>query len=107
MENAELIKLLNKEMAIEIAPQRSYEEIHTLLASYINTLVKNDFEKLVAYLYRIDVHEEKLKALLRNNPDEDAGDIIAALIIERQLQKIKLREQFSKPISGSGEEETW
>ncbi len=114
MENAELIRLINKELAIEIVEQRSYSEIHAELATYINDLIKNNFEKLVAYLYRIDVNEQKLKSLLQQNPDEDAGNIIATLIIERQEQKIKTREQFSRLESdlptgqaGFDEEEKW
>ena len=96
MENAELILLLNKELRIEITEKGSYEKIHTQLADYINGLIKNDFDKLVSYLYRIDVNEHKLKTLLQQTPQEDAGNIIATLIIERQQQKIKTREQFSK-----------
>ena len=107
MENAELIRLLNKELTIEIAEKRSYDEIHTQLSEYINDLIKNDFDKLIAYLYRIDVNEQKLKTLLQRNPEEDAGNIIADLIIERQRQKIKTREQFSTRDNNFEEEEKW
>jgi hypothetical protein len=105
MENTELIRLLNKEMAIEIAEKGSYHEIHAQLAEYINNLVKTDFDKLITYLYRIDVNEQKLKNLLQQNPQEDAGNIIASLIIERQQQKIKTREQFSQRDNNVDEEE--
>jgi N-acetylglucosamine kinase-like BadF-type ATPase len=107
MENAELIQLLNKELAIEIAEKRSYDEIHTQLAAYINNLIKNDFDKLISYLYRIDVNEQKLKTLLQRNPEVDAGNIIADLIIERQKQKIKTREQFSTRDNNFEEDEEW
>ena len=107
MENDELIQLLNNELAIDFAEKMSYSALHSQLSAYINGLIKNDFEKLVAYLYRIDVNEEKLKALLQQNPDEDAGNIIATLIIERQEQKIKLRKQFSQQKGDSNEEEKW
>ena len=107
MENAELIALLNKELTIDIAEKISYSELHTQLSAYINQLIKNDFDKLIAYLYRIDVNEEKLKSLLQQNPDEDAGNIIATLIIERQEQKIKSRKQFSQRENNFDEEEKW
>jgi len=107
MENAELIRLLNKELAIEIAEKKSYNEIHTELSAYINDLIKNDFDKLITYLYRIDVNEEKLKTLLQKEPQEDAGNLIASLIIERQQQKIKTREQFSQRDNDVEEEEKW
>ena len=107
MEHDELIRLLNNELPVEITGQKSYAEIHTQLSAYINALIKNNFDKLITYLYRIDVNEQKLKSLLQQNPDEDAGNIIATLIIERQQQKIKSREQFSQSNNEFDEEEKW
>ena len=107
MENVELIKLLNNELAIDIAEKITYSELHTQLADYINGLIKNDFDKLISYLYRIDVNEQKLKTLLQKNPNENAGNIIAALIIERQQQKIKTRELFSQQDNDVDEDEKW
>ena len=107
MEHAELIRLLNNELSIDIAEKISYSELHSQLSAYINRLIKNDFDKLIAYLYRIDVNEEKLKSLLQQKPGEDAGNIIASLIIERQEQKVKSRQQFSQRDNSFDEEEKW
>jgi N-acetylglucosamine kinase-like BadF-type ATPase len=107
MENKELIQLLTKELAIEIAEQHSYNEVHAILAAYINSLIKNDFDKLISYLYRIDVNEQKLKSLMQQNPQKDTGDVIATLIIERQEQKIKTRKLFHKREDDIDVEEKW
>ena len=107
MENVELIESLNTELAISLPERLSYDELQLQLAEYINHLIKTDFDKLIAYLYRIDVNEQKLKLLLQQFPDEDAGNIIALLIIERQQQKIKTRKQFSKRDDNFDEEEKW
>lgn len=107
MDNTELIKQLQNELAIDMAETISYSELHAQLSAHINTLIKNDFEKLVSYLYRIDVSEQKLKSLLQQNPGEDAGNIIATLIIERQQQKIKTRQQFSRRDNNIDSEEKW
>ena len=107
MENTELIRLLNKDFVMDIAEKLSFTAIHSQLAAYINELIKNDFDKLISYLYRIDVNEQKLKSLLQQNPQEDAGNLIATLIIERQEQKIKTREQFSQRDYDFDEEEKW
>lgn len=107
MENAGLIKLLNEELPVGIDENDTYRQIHSQLAAYINNLIQNDFDRLVSYLYRIDVNEQKLKALLQQNPGEDAGNIIAELIIERQQQKIKTREQYSRRNNNFNEEEKW
>jgi N-acetylglucosamine kinase-like BadF-type ATPase len=107
MEHAELIRLLNNELTINFTEQLSYAALHSQLSAYVNQLIKNNFDKLIAYLYRIDVDEQKLKSLLQQNQNEDAGNIIAKLIIERQLQKIESRRLFSQGKGNCDEEEKW
>lgn len=107
MDNKELIRSINKDFAIDLVENIPYSELHSELAEYLNSLIKNDFDKLIFYLYRIDVNEQKLKDLLQQNPSEDAGNIIATLIIERQLQKIKTRQQFSRGDKDVDDEEKW
>lgn len=107
MEYAELIRLLNKDFAMGIAEQVSYDEVHAQLAAYVNRLIEHDFDKLISYLYRIDVHEERLKTLLQQHPQEDAGNIIAGMMIERQEQKIRSRKLFGKRDNDIDEEEKW
>ena len=82
-------------------------EAENFLAEEINELIKNDFNHLVQILYRIDVNETRLKQVLNSNPNEDAGKIIAALIIERQLQKIKSRQEFTQKDNDFSDEEKW
>jgi Mg/Co/Ni transporter MgtE len=107
MEQQELIHTLNNDLAIELHEQLNADEILITLSEYVNHLIKTDFEKLVALLYRIDVHEGKLKHLLIDHPDEDAGKIIAVLIIERMQQKIKFKKQFTGKIFPDDDEEKW
>jgi hypothetical protein len=107
MNTKELLESLNKDMAIALPATISLEEIQDALALHLNQLIKNDFEKLVVTLYRIDVSEQKLKQLLVQHPDRDAGQLIASLIIERQLQKMKTRRQFGQHANGPDEEEKW
>lgn len=77
------------------------------LIAYINHLIANDFSKLVWLLYAVDVSEKKLKQLLAEHPNEDAGKLIALLMLERQEQKRKSREQFKKPEQDIPEEDRW
>jgi uncharacterized protein YacL (UPF0231 family) len=107
MENNELIRLLNKELAMDLAGNLSYNDVHARLAAWINEQIKNNFEKLVSLLYRIDVSEKKLKVLLQQFPEEESGNIIASLIIERQEEKLKTRKQFSQRDNQLDEEEKW
>lgn len=77
------------------------------LADFINQLILEDFEKLVTLLYRIDVSEKKLKTMLAEHSMSDAGKIIAQLIIDRQIQKIKTRNEIHTQDDASSEEERW
>jgi hypothetical protein len=64
------------------------------LASRVNELISGDFPKLINILYRLDVSESKLRAMLSSGSGEDAGLIIARLMFERQLQKIRSRRDY-------------
>ena len=65
------------------------------LENTINELIKNDFSKLVQLLYRIDVSEAKLKNILQAHPNEDAGKLIAQVVLERLVATKTARESFS------------
>lgn len=92
---------------LAVMPGADPEIFRQKLADYVNHLVNNDFNKLVLILYRLDVSEKKLKQLLATEPAIDAGRLIATLIIERQLEKIKLRKQYSQPADNIPEDEKW
>lgn len=87
---------------VELLQNQSFLED---LASEINQLILTNFEKLVQLLYRIDVSEAKLKTLLKENPEKDAGKLIAWLMTERQLQKIKQKATLQQ--NDDCEEERW
>lgn len=72
------------------------DEFLNQLSAEINQMILTNFESLVQLLYRIDVSEMKLKSILKEQPNEDAGNIIAHLIVERQMQKIKFRNESEK-----------
>jgi hypothetical protein len=105
--NKELIPEINQSLEINLPATTSYEELKQKLAFHINNLINQDFEKLVFYLYRIDVDELKMKYLLDQKEGENAAGLIADLIIDRQLQKIKSRQQFSQRDNNIDESEKW
>ena len=84
---------INNSLKLELKESISMDELKNLLSGHIHHLINNNFNKLVGILYRIDVSETKLRKLLEGNPAEDAGMIIAELIIERQIQKINSRKE--------------
>ena len=106
MHSDESIEAVGSELGL-LFRERDNELRFRQLADKINDLLLNDFDRLIAILYRMDVSDIKLKNLLKNNPGEDAGKIIAELMVERQAQKIKSREQFTKRDDDIDENEKW
>ena len=102
-----LIPAIQQSMDIDLPEDISYEQLKEKLSHHVNQLIQFDFKKLVTVLYRIDVNEEKLKFMLEGNANKDASSIIADLIIERQIQKIKFRQQFSQGDKNIDEEDKW
>ncbi len=107
MDNGQLVQQVNKELSIALSSSLSIEELQRQLAVHINYLIQHHFEKLISLLYRIDVSEAKIKLLLQHQQDTNAGELIASLIIERQLQKIKSRREFSRRHNDFDGEESW
>lgn len=103
------ISLLTEEIGasldMQLASVTSYIQLRQRLSDHINHLINHDFEKLVYYLYRIDVDENKMRHLLNTKQGENAAGLIADLIIERQLQKIESRNNFNK--QQDSDEEKW
>lgn len=76
------------------------------VTAVVNKLIEHDFSKLVEILYRVDVHEAKLKENIAQHPD-DAVLIIAQMLLERQRQKSALRESFRASQDSISDEERW
>lgn len=107
MENTELIQHINTDMELALPLSISFNDLQSKLSGYINNLINNDFGTLLRLLYKIDVNEEKLKKLLQQKAGENAADIIALLIIERQQQKMTNKKVYSKKPFPPGNEEKW
>jgi hypothetical protein len=107
MDTALLIADLNRAYGWELATAAGPENatsggvpaenaLETQLAERINVLIQRDFGTLVQLLYRIDVPEQKLRRMLDDDSGEDAGRLIARLIMERQWQKIESRRIYRR-----------
>jgi hypothetical protein len=106
MKDEQVLQEVSKELGI-IVKEKDHSPGKEILAEKINELITNDFQKLVTILYRMDVSEIKLKQLLNENPGTNAALIIADLMIERQAEKIRSREQFSKRDENISDDEKW
>ena len=92
---------------INASPSVTEQEEHRKeLAAYLNQLITNDFSALIQVLYRVDVSEQKLKNVLKENPQADAGDLLAELLIQRQKEKMAVRQNLLRA-NQPPEEDAW
>ena len=92
---------------INLMQQVSNEQIRARLIDLINELIQKDFNALLQLLYRIDVDEMKIRSCLKENKNNDAASLLADLIIERQLQKIKTRQEYQSRNDANDNDEKW
>ena len=81
--------------------EEKFQAFRNLLIARIEELAEKNMDKLMWLLYRVDVSERKLHATLKQTPPEQFAPVIADMIIERQIQKIKSRNEFG------GKENDW
>ncbi len=71
-----------------------FVKIRAWLVYQVDYLLTHNTERLQWVLYRIDIDEKRLKQiLLANNEEKLVAEIIADLIINRQIEKYNLRKQ--------------
>jgi hypothetical protein len=107
MAQQELIQQINKELSIDLSEQINEQQLISQLETYVNQLIVHHFEQLVSLLYRIDVSENKITQVLQQQAGEDAAKLITRLIIERQLQKVASRKQYTRKFPEADDEEKW
>ena len=96
--NKALIAVVNDLQIEETVSERSSEEQLKVLVSFIDDLIRNDFNRLLSILYRVDISEEKLKRTLAENKDTQvrSAELIAQLLIKREQEKIISRAKYKR-----------
>ncbi len=74
----------------------SYDMLKKMIANRIRQMLASEYEALLNLLYRIDVPEDKVAQALSEHHPKEAPDVLAGMIIERQLQKVITRQQYRK-----------
>jgi len=99
----EVVKFVEKDFLINentsLIPSKdteSLEEFRKYLTDKLKLLLDEKFDLLVNILYMIDISEKKLSELFSGQNRDFIPTSLADLIIERQLQKIKLRKLYKE-----------
>jgi hypothetical protein len=71
-----------------------YETILTSVARDVKKIMAGSENKLSELLYRIDISEAQIAKLMKDKRELEFSDIIAELVIKRELQKVVLKQMF-------------
>ena len=107
MHDPEAIRSLVTTFELPVTTTGETEQQYQSIVDHINVLLQKDFTQLVSLLYRLDVSEAKLRALLQQHPDTDAAILITDLVLERQAQKIRSRRENTRRDNDISEDEKW
>lgn len=98
-ESAALIEqhFLLESPLLHISPFGESQEQDLLcqLTPLIKSLLDQDMPKLLQALYRIDVAEQKVNAILSMAEPAQMAPALAQLIIDREYQKVETRKKYS------------
>ena len=72
-----------------------YQQLYDQILPLVDELLNDDYPKLLAMLYRIDLEEDFVNRRLKEIPNADTDEVITDLIIKRELQKVIIRMQYS------------
>ncbi len=74
----------------------SRNELEIRLHEFISNLLINDFEKLCNLIYRHDVSETKFNNALQLPDIDDQTWKITHLVIDREMEKVKMRKAYKE-----------
>lgn len=99
----EIVKFVEKDFLISdnnsLIPSTdltSLEEYKKYLTEKLKFLLDEKFDTLVNILYRIDISEKKLSQLFSGNNRASIPASLADMIIDRQLEKQRLRKLYKE-----------
>ena len=92
----ETSELIIRDFEIESVEKEeiSEEELFGVLADQIAYMLEYRIEFLFSLMYRLDVYESKINAALHPSAPEPANIGLARLVLERQKQRIKTKNEY-------------
>ena len=93
-----LQQALSKNWGLIAEPAFTMDDLHSALSVRIREMLQEDLHGLVQTMYRLDIDEHKFHLAMAKPGLELQARTLTDLIIERELQRIKFRQQYrNKP----------
>ncbi|WP_421920859.1 hypothetical protein [Marinifilum sp.] len=74
----------------------AYDELFLQLKEHLVWLLDRDYHRLILLLYQIDLSEKQLMNAEAQYPDVPKSDLLAELVILRELKKVLIRNYFKE-----------
>lgn len=74
----------------------AYDELFAQLREHLVWLLDRDYHRLVLLLYQIDLSEKQIINVENKYPDVAKSELLAELIILRELKKVLTRNYFKE-----------
>ncbi len=87
--------LFGLEVSFSGNQETAYEELTAQIKPYIESLLTNQYQRLLSLLYRIDLPEKTVAKIILN-PGDDMSLDLTDLILKRELQKVVIREHYKQ-----------
>lgn len=98
---SEALTLLSRQLGPDLAGEDSatvnrpsMEEVRRYVVQQVSMLLKENPALLMSILYRVDVVEADVQATLAYSQPSEIPAELADLLIQRQIQKIKIRRAY-------------
>lgn len=78
----------------EDVEESPYQQLYKQILPLVDEMLNDDYNKLQALLYRIDIDSDFLNRKLKEAAHADTDEVITDLIIKRELQKVIIREMY-------------
>jgi len=98
MVEMEKYKGIQQQFELENINEASEAEMILVLSQRISEMLDSETDLLFSTLYRLDIYESKINAVLFSPEDTATG--LARLVIERQKQKFKSRAEHKSKSGG-------
>ena len=74
----------------------AYDELFSQLKEHLIWLLDRDYHRLILLLYQIDLSEKQIANVERDYLDVPKSDLLAELVILRELKKVLIRNYFKE-----------
>ena len=93
----EVYNLLKRDLGLETNDTLSEAEILAILVDRVKSLLTEDKDLLMSFLYRLDISQRKILNVLRVTNIIPPEQSLAALILERQKERVATKLKYKQP----------